>query len=210
MAIVELCDLEARVGSLDSGQKARAKALIGDAEALVEAWSGHALSSRTSTVTLAPNGSVLSLPSPPIQSVDAVSLVDSFGTRVPLVAGAWLFDGVRNVRVDIRSAGWVINLPEMALEAIASYEVTYTHGLAEGSPILAVARVVVANMVNRTITAPSVVDGMVGETIGGYSYQLQQGRGGSGGGVSLTSGDKQTLREVGLRESVVSVETPIY
>ena len=213
MAIVEICDLEDRVGGLTPEQKRRAPALIGDAVALIEAWCGLALSERTSSVTLRPNGSVLVLPFPPIQSVEAVRLVDSLGNRSVLVSGGWVFDGVQRVRVDPAAARWVVNMPESVHEGVSSYEVDYVHGYADGSvsPALAAVRMVVANMVNRTVTAPSVVDGMVGETIGQYSYQLQQGRGGAGGGVSLSSADRLMLREMGLRPtSAGSVETPVF
>lgn len=189
-------DLEARLGrGLTTAEQARVEALLDDASALIRAYTRQDFDQTAGDeIVLRPVGSRLRLPQRPVTAV--TSVVALGGGVIPdltLPAGTWTWDGVDLVDVwPLDSRVWV-SLPEAWSDAgwpVDTYRVTYSHGYAQ-VPADVVA--VVCGMVNRVLLSPSLVEGLVQERIGQYSYQLQQGVGASGASVRLTDVDRAAL-----------------
>ncbi len=196
MALVTQTDIEARIGALSTEQAARVAALIADAEGEVRDFTGQQIDQATDdTVVLNITGARLILPQRPVTAVTAVELKD--GASWLTVTG-WAWDGRDGV--DLAGATW----SGSAVHDTQTYRVTYTHGYPPGSIPNAVVRTI-CGMVARTLTAPSLVEGLTSETIGQYSYQLQQGQGAAGTAVALNQRDEARLRRAGFRRSNSSV-----
>lgn len=201
-ALATQADVEARIGTLTAAQAARVDALLADASAKVRAFCRQTFDVVASDqVVLSPVGAVIRLPQRPITAVTSVALIDGT-TDIPLTGWAW--DGAE--LLDLTYATTVAGSTTTPVQNTNTYRVTYSHGSAS-SLALEVAKGKVCELVARTITAPSVVDGMVSETIGQYGYTLQQSGGSQGTAVRLTQADKQDLIDLGLRRQSGSVLT---
>jgi hypothetical protein len=200
-------DLVARLGrDLTSIEAARADALLADASALVRGYTRQTFDPvEDDVVVLRPVGTLLRLPRQPVTAVTAVAAIGE-EPEVPL--SGWQWDG--SDLVDIGGLGSIIvNLPDWWYDTPGgpnTYRVTYSHGYEETPPDVVA---VVAAMVLRTLTAPSMVEGLVSsqEQIGQYShgYQLQQTTGSAGPSVRLTQADKQALDDAGYRRRATTV-----
>lgn len=196
-ALATQADLEARLGRpLTTAEQARADALLDDASALIRAYTGQEFTlHENDVITLRPVGTVLRLPQRPVTAVTQVVAVG--GTEpipdITLPPGAWMFDGIDKVDVWPLNTGWILNLPEVWLEGYPpdTYRVTYSHGYAQ-VPADVVA--ITCGIVNRVLLSPSLVEGLVQERIGQYSYQLQQGMGAAGASARLTDDDRTALQ----------------
>lgn len=175
-ALAVVADLEARVGSLDAGQTARAAALLADASAEVRDAAGqHITEVVDDTVTVRPIGRRLRLPERPVTAVSSVTAVD---TGTVLVGGTdWEWDGLDRVTL------------AQSVSLAASYRVVYSHGYAT-VPDVVVA--VVCAAANRALTASAMLDGVTSETIGQYTVQTASGS--SGVAARLTDREKRMLR----------------
>lgn len=191
MPLATQADVTARIGALTAEQLARLPALLADAQAEVEAFAGYALEQAARVQVLHAAGGIIRLPARPVQSVSTVELKDG-GSWI--TASNWAWNGLDEI--DVRYRDLVLD-PMYDTE---TYRVSYTAGWPAGQvPQLVVA--VVCGMVGRVLTAPSPIDGIVSETIGQYSYQLQQGVGNNGLTVRLTGADEARLRRAGIRQS---------
>jgi hypothetical protein len=119
------------------------------------------------------------------------------GGAPDLPAIGWQWDGIDIIRTATNSPA--INMPELwydeDVEAYpGTYRVVYSHGDAE-VPADVVA--VVARMVLRTLTAPTLAGGVTGETIGPYSYRTDGS--GVGTAVLMTDDDRRELADAGYR-----------
>ncbi len=205
-------DLERRIGTLSAAQAARAPALLEDASALVRAETKLQFAKMVDDVVeIRSAGSVIRLPQRPVIDVTQVAAIGIPPTQdLIMPSGTWSFDGIDAIEIQ-GNLGWVINLPEVwstnDWAGVGSYRVTYSHGHETVPPEI---RGLVASMVNRTLTAPSVSD-LVSESIGSgdYAWQAQQGTGAMGASVRLTAGDRAKLvswgyiREYGTTETVL-------
>lgn len=191
-ALASPADLEARLGRpLTTAEAARAYALIDDASALVQAYTGQDFS-RTDddTVVLRAQQGEIRLPQYPVLEVSAVVALGAGGNPDLPVVG-WQWDGLDIVRTCTDTP--VINMPERwyaeDLEAYpGTYRVTYSHGAAQVPPEVVA---VVAALTLRTITAPTLAGGVTGETLGPYSYRTDGT--GVGTAVALTNADRTIL-----------------
>ncbi len=200
VALATQADIEARIGTLTAEQAARVTALLADASAKVRAFCrGTQFDVVTNDVAvLSPVGTVLRL-KPPVTAVASVALIDGT-TDIPLTGWGW--DGAD--MIDLANATTTAGNTTTPVQNTNTYRVTYSHG-STTSLAVELAKGKVCEMVARTVTAPSVVDGMVSENIGQYSYTLQQGGGGQGSAVRLTAADKQDLIDMGLRRQSATV-----
>lgn len=196
-ALATITDLADRVGTLTAAQTARAPALLADASAKVRRFCRQTFEAATDdVVVLSPVGMVLRLPQLRATEVSAVALIDG-GTDIPLTGWGW--DGAE--LVDLTYATTVAGSTVVQQQNTNTYRVTYSYSPGDIDDIKAM----VCAMVNRTLTAPSVVDGMVSENIGQYGYTLQQSGGSQGTSTRLTEADKRELIDSGRRRQSATV-----
>lgn len=205
MALAAVADLEARLGRkiTSSAEIVQANAFLADASAKVSSYTRQNFALVTDDeVVLRPVGTLLRLPERPVVAVTSVTAIGCDGSPdFPLAGFCW--DGSDLIDLD----GWsssVINLPEWWADGYGadSYRVIYDHGYAV---IPAEVVAVVCGMVNRVLSSPSPVEGMVTEKIGQYSYGLQQGAGANGLTVRLTDDDKAALVRYRRTASTIAV-----
>lgn len=186
VALASTTDLEARMGRpLAPSEYPRAEALLDDASALVRDYTNQDFSrTDNDTAVLRAQQGEIRLPQRPVLDVTSVVALGAGGAPdLPIVG--WEWDGLDIVRTLTVSP--VINLPEVWIEDDldaypGTYRVTYSHGAAV-VPAAVVA--VIAAMALRTLTAPSIMGGVTGETVGPYSYRTD----GSGVGTAVTMND---------------------
>ena len=200
VALATQADVEARIGALTAAQAARVDALLADASVKVRAFCRGVQFdvAANDVVVLSPVGTVLRLKGP-VSAVASVALIDGT-TDIPLTGWGW--DGAD--QVDLANATTLAGNTTWPLQNTNTYRVTYSHG-STTSLAAEAAKGKVCEMVARTITAPTVVDGMVSEAIGQYSYTLQQSGGSQGTAVRLTDADKRDLIDLGLRRQSATV-----
>ena len=205
MALADIADLEARLGRkiTNPAEITQAQAFLADASAKVSSYTRQEFALITGDeVVLRPVGTLLRLPERPVVAVTSVTAIGCDGqAEFPLAGYCW--DG--SDLIDL--AGWsgaVINYPDWWDDAGGSdsYRVIYDHGYAV-IPVAVIA--VVCGMVNRVLSSPSPVEGMVTEKIGQYSYGLQQGAGANGLTVRLTDDDKHALARYRRTASTIAV-----
>ena len=116
------------------------------------------------------------------------------GMMLPDVNITWFtFDGIGIIRIHPGHWG-IINLPESWIEDSDAYpgtfRVTYNYGW---DAVPDIVTMVCANAALSVLTAPTVAAGVVGETIGPYSYRMET----AGGGVkvALTQADQEMLKD---------------
>lgn len=191
-ALASTTALEARMGRpLGFDEVQRAEALLDDASALVRSYTNQDFD-RTDddTVVLLAQQGEIRLPQRPVLDVTRVVAVGAGGAPDLPVIG-WEWNGLDIVRTLTISP--VINLPEVWIEDDldaypGTYRVTYSHGAAAVPPDVVA---VVAAMALRTFTAPSIMGGVTGETVGPYSYRTDGT--GVGTAVSMTDSDRRAL-----------------
>ncbi|NUP15388.1 MAG: hypothetical protein HOZ81_04650 [Streptomyces sp.] len=192
-----MTDLSDRLGRpLTAAEEARGQALLVDASAKVRSYTKQDFT-RTDNETLvvrAQQGEIR-LPKRPVIDVTAVVAIGAGGAPdVPVVG--WQWDGLDIIRAVTDSP--IINLPEDWYDDVdaypGTYRVTYSHGDAQVPDVVVG---IVANMVLRTLTAPTLAGGVTGETIGPYSYRTDGS--GVGTAVLMTDGDRQELKDAGYR-----------
>lgn len=196
--LASLADLSDRLGRpLTAAEEARATALLADASAKVRSYTKQVFTrSDDETVVLRAQQGELRLPQRPVLGVASVVAIGADGAPDLPVVG-WQWDGLDIVRTATDSPA--INMPELWYDEDAqaypgTYRVVYSHGDAE-VPADVVA--VVARMVLRTLTAPTLAGGVTGETIGPYSYRTDGS--GVGTAVLMTDDDRRELADAGYR-----------
>ena len=191
-------DLSDRLGRpLTSTEDARAQALLSDASAKVRSYTKQDFTRiDNETVVVRAQQGEIRLPQRPVLDVTAVIAIGA-GSAPDLPVVGWQWDGLDIVRTAVDSP--IINLPEPWYEDDAeaypgTYRVTYSHGTAQVPDDIVG---IVARMVLRTLTAPTVAGGVTGETIGPYSYRTDGS--GAGTAVLMTDDDRQELKDAGYR-----------
>lgn len=203
-ALASAADLEARLGrDLSAAEAARAEALLGDASALVRSYTRQTFTLvEDDAAVLRAQGGEVRLPQRPVTDVATVVAVGGSVAVPDVTISDWVWDGLDLIRVGDGSC--VINLPEVWWDDEdgypGTYRVTYSHGYA--SAPADVVRVV-CGIVLRTLTAPTMAGGVTSETVGPYSYRLDQP--GTGLSVSLTQADKTDLDGYRTKVSQIKV-----
>lgn len=139
-------------------------------------------------------GGKLKLPYRPIDAVNSVIAISGHPS-VPDIPVSWyVFDGIDEVTIGDASMSGVINLSEDFYDGDLSYpgtyRVNYDHGYQEVPDDVVM---VAANAVVAVLTAPTQAGGIIGETIGAYSYRLA--RAGGGLAVALSEADLEDLND---------------
>jgi len=186
-------DVASRLGrDVTETEAIRLEPLLSDASAQVRRYCRRDfLMHAAETQVLYGHDGEIYLPGSPVQSVQSVAL-DGGGTFLPDIPVPWFtFDGVQTIRLGAGSG--IINLPEAWSETgeyPGTYKVTYTWGYADVPDDV---NMVVANAALSVLTAPTAAAGVIGESIGPYSYRLE--RGGGGVAVALSAADLMLLKD---------------
>jgi len=209
VALATVADLEARLGrALTDAEAPRADALLADASSKVRGFTHQVFDQVLGDeVVLRPVGTVLRLPQRPVLDVTAVVALGCADLPEVALTG-WCWDGADKVDVAARrpvDAG-VTDWWWQRCGNPDTYRVTYDHGYAVAPPDVVA---VVCAMVNRTLTSPTMVEGLTSERIGQYGYQFAQFSGGQSPGpnVRLSEADKQDLIDAGYRRRSTTVQT---
>lgn len=185
-------DVASRLGRDVTEQEAiRLSPLLADASAQVRRYCRRDFLMHTAeTQILYGHDSEIWLPGCPVASVQSVA-ADGGGSLPDIPVPWFTFDGVQTVRLGSSAA--IINLPEAWADADdypGTYKVTYTWGDAEVPDDVVM---VAANAALSVLTAPTSAAGVIGESIGPYSYRLE--RGGGGVSVALSQADLAQLKD---------------
>lgn len=159
--------------AMTSDETTRAAALLSSASSRIRGVTRQDFTQSQTTNIIAPIDNQIILPQRPVISVDAVGRVNADGKTI-LPYSVWTWDGAATLMLGPPSA--IINAPEVWVDSDwfwrnVSYQITYTHGYSViPDDVIDIA----ASMVMRVIMAPGS-PGVVGETIGGYSYRIADG-----------------------------------
>lgn len=194
-------DIAARLGrDLTDAEELRAPALLGDASAQIRRYCRRDfLLHADESVTLFGHDSLILLPQYPVQSVTSVTAIGG-GMGLPNVPIPWYsFDGIRTIRID--PGHGIINLPEVWWTSSlypGTFEIVYSYGYTTVPDDVVM---VCANAALSVLTAPTLAAGVIGETIGPYSYRLE--RSGGGVAVALTQGDLAALKDYRITSGTI-------
>jgi hypothetical protein len=195
-SLTPLCsstDISTRLGrALSPAETTRVPALIGDATSQIVRHCRKDFQWHPNDVLQIPgDGSTIKLPYRPVVSVSSVVAISGRADIPNIPVTWWVFDGVDEISIAESTASGVINLPEAWYDFGAfpgTYQVTYSHGY-QTVPDEVV--MVAANAVIGVLLAPTMAAGVIGETVGAYSYRME--RSGGGLAVALNAGDLAIL-----------------
>ncbi len=202
--LVTEADLVARLGyDLSDEQAARAPALLADASALVRSYTEQDFLPMDRSVVLRSQGGLIRLPQRPVTSITSVTAIGYNGAPDTVLVD-WWWDGTDLIKLGSGAA--VINLPERWFDDESgwplTFRVVYTSGYEQVPDDVVM---VVCRMVMTTMTAPTMIGGVTSETIGPYSYRLEQA--GTGTAVSMTDADRQILSRYRRKTGTITTRT---
>jgi hypothetical protein len=197
-------DIAARLGrTLTDVEATRVVPLLQDASAQVRRYCRRDfLLHAGDTQILRGYDSEILLPDKTTTAVNSVVMIGG-GMGLPDLPITWYtFDGIDRIRYD--PGRWLINMPEVYWDMDDVYPQTFRIQRDYGYPevpddVLSV----VATAVIGVLTAPTQAAGLLGETIGPYSYRLE--RSGGGSGVALAQADLASLAD--YRTTVGTIRT---
>lgn len=149
-------------------------------------------------------GGVIKLPYRPVISVTSVVAISGNVAVPDIPVSWWTFDDIDEITIADAAATGVINLPEAWYEFGAfpgTYRVTYDHGF---EIVPDDVEMVAATTVISVLMAPTMAAGVIGETVGAYSYRLE--RGGGGLVVALTEADLAALEDYRPKNGTITLE----
>jgi len=189
--LAELADITARLGrNLTDSETTRVNALLGDASSQVRRYCRKDfLFHSGEVVSIKGDGSTIKLPYRPVVAVSSVIAISGRPDIPDIPVSWWVFDDIDEISIAESTASGVINLPEAWYDYGAfpgTFKVTYDHGYAEVPDEVVM---VTANAVLAVLLAPTLAAGVIGETIGAYSYRLER----SGGGLAVALNDADLL-----------------
>jgi hypothetical protein len=194
-------DVAARLGrDLTGAEEVRLGPLLTDASAQVRRYCRRDFAVHTNeTHILYAHDSEIYLPGKPATAVSGIVAYGG-GSLPDFTVPWWAWDGLQIVRI---APGYgIINLPEAWMlddSYPGTYQVTYSWGEPEVPDVVVM---VVANAALSVLTAPTAAAGVIGETIGAYSYRME--RGGGGVSVALTAADLATLKDYRLNVATLA------
>ena len=202
-------DIASRLGrDLTITEAIRAAVLLQDASALIRRHCrpNDFLPHVNETLpALRADGWSIKLPVPDATDVASVTAIGAPDLGLPDLAIPWfVFDGIDTVKIAPSTA--IINLPEVWFTDPAypgTFSVVASWGPAE-IPDEVVS--VCANAALGVLMAPTMATGVIGETIGPYSWRAE--RTGGGTVVALTQADLAILDDFRQTENTVKVMAP--
>lgn len=186
-ALAGSTDVTARLGrSLNQIESARIDALLADGSAFIRRYcrkdflfhAGDVLDIRAS-------GGIIKIPYRPVTAVNSV-VAKSGAVGIPDINVTWfVFDQIDEIIVPDPVSSGIINLPEYWYD-IGWYSETFRLNVDHGYTNVPDEVVsVLCTAVISVLTAPTMAAGVIGETVGAYSYRLQR----TGGGISAALRD---------------------
>lgn len=194
-------DIASRLGRpLTEPESIRAPLLLADASAQIRRYCRRDfLLHVNEAVTLHGTDSIIKLPQYPVQSVGSVTAIGG-GMGLPDVPIPWFtFDGIQTIRID--PGHGIINLPEIWWTSDlypGTFKVVYSYGYPEVPDDVVM---VCANAALNVLMAPTMAAGVIGETVGPYSYRME--RSGGGIAVALTQADLAALTDYRLKQGTI-------
>lgn len=202
-------DIAARLGrELTAQELVRVSALLTDASAQIRRYCRRDfLLHESETGVYRGHDSIIQLPDKTTTNVEAVVAIGSSQSESQLILPdfpvPWfIFDGVDKIRIEPGLHG-IANLPEWFWDSDIypqTFRVTRDYGYAS-VPDEVVA--VCATAVIGVLTSPTQAAGLIGETVGAYSYRLE--RSGGGTGVALTQADLLGLKDFRVTTGTIAV-----
>jgi hypothetical protein len=199
-------DIAARLGrELTQAEAIRAPVLLADASAQIRRYCRRDFLQHVSeTGIFRAHDSEILLPDQTTTEVSAVVAVGSDfggGVDLPDIPITWyIYDGIDRIRVDV-GTDFIINLPYIYWDSDLypqTFKVTRTYGYASYPDDVNMVCAVAAMSV---LTAPTQAAGVIGETVGPYSYRME--RSGGGVAVALTAADLAQLKDYRLTAGTV-------
>lgn len=186
--LAQVSDVDARLPAGITADPTRTAVLLQDASAIARRIAKQTFTVATTTEKVQPISYRLKLAEAPVRSITSVS-IQLPGQTAPQPFPNWYWPGDNEVW--LMYEGQVINLPE-AVTTLMQWQtppcfVLYEHGY-DTVPDDVVA--VVASMVVRTVTAPSM-GGVVSENVGEYGYRLSDAA--AQGSLALTKAEEDIL-----------------
>jgi hypothetical protein len=197
-------DVQARIlpRVLSAAEITRAGVLLKDASSQIRRYcKKDFLYHAGDVLTLMAAGSVIKIPYRPVVDVTSVVAISGNPSVPDIPVTWWTFDEIDEITVGDAGASGVINLPEAWYEYGAfpgTYRVTVDHGYTE---IPDDVEMVCATTVISVLMAPTMAAGVIGETVGSYSYRLE--RGGGGLVVALTEADLAALEDYRPKDGTI-------
>lgn len=197
-------DIESRLGrGLTQAEQARVGSLLADATAQIVRYCHRDFQLHTAENTLLRGrDSIIELPDETTTAVHSVTAIGG-GMGLPDVPIVWYtFDGIKTIRID--PGRGIINLPEIWWTSDL-YPQTFRVNRDYGDATVPDDVVMVcANAALRVLTSPTTAAGVIGESIGPYSYRLER----SGGGlhVALTEADLSALNDYRDTEETIMMD----
>ncbi len=197
-------DIESRLGrGLTQIETARVDALLADATAAIVRYCHRDFQLHTAEDGLFKGrDSIIELPDETTTVVHSVTAIGG-GLGLPDVPIVWFtFDGIRTIRID--PGRGIINLPEIWWTSDL-YPQTFRVNRDYGDAAVPDDVVMVcANAALRVLTAPTTAAGVIGESIGPYSYRLE--RAGGGLMVALNEADLHSLSDYRDTEDTIMMD----
>jgi hypothetical protein len=199
-------DVAARLGrDLTEAEATRAPALLADASAQIRRYCRRDfLLHADETGIFRGHDSEILLPDKTTTEVISVTAIGSDfggGIDLPDIPITWfIFDGIDRIRLDV-GTDFIINLPYVYWDSDLypqTFKVCRNYGYPEVPDDVVM---VCANAVLSVLAAPTLAAGVIGETLGAYSYRLE--RSGGGVAVALTQADLAALKDYRLTTGTI-------
>lgn len=198
-------DIIARLGrELNPVEAGRVAALLADGSAHIRRFTRKDFVFVSNDVkTLRAQRGFITLPGRPVTGVSDVLAISGL-PGVPDIDVSWYqFDGIDKVTIPDPAVSGIINLPEAWYELgwfTDTYQITYSHGY-ETVPDDVIS--VLSTAVISVLTAPTMAAGVIGESVGGYSYRME--RTGGGVAVALKEADLDSLSDYRDKQGTIQI-----
>jgi hypothetical protein len=186
-ALATSTDVVARLGRpLNSVESQRIAALLTDGSAFIRRYCRKDFLNHPGDILkLRAGRGIIKIPYRPVQAVNSVTAL-SGTVGVPDINVTWYtWDNIDEITVPDPASSGIINLPEIWYD-IGWYSETFRVNVDHGFVTVPDEVIsVLCTAVIAMLTSPTQAGGVVGETVGSYSYRLQR----SGGGISAALKD---------------------
>lgn len=204
--LIQVTDITGRLGrSLTPTETTRVPFLISDATSQIVRYCRKDFQLHLGdTMDIKGDGSCIKLPYRPVTAVNSVTAISGRSDIPNIPVSWWTFDGIDEVSIAESTASGVVNLPEAWYDYGAfpgTFLVNFDHGY---SAVPDDVVMVGANAVIAVLMAPTQAAGVIGETVGPYSYRLE--RSGGGSAVALSSSDLAQLDDYRDKYGSVKLE----
>lgn len=202
--LFDVTEVTGRLGrDLTSVEAMRVPYLIGDATTQIVRYCRKDFQYHANDVLeIKGDGSTIKLPYRPVVSVSDVIAISGRDDIPDIPVSWWVFDGIDEVSIAESSASGVINLPEAWYDYGAfpgTFQVTYSHGyVTVPDDVIMVG----ANAVIAVLMSPTMAAGVIGETVGPYSYRMER----SGGGIQVAISEDEMAFLQDYRDKTSSVK----